>query len=310
MRWFFLAVSLLVAVSLPCDGAVALMKAGPGVMGHGLNVRSGPAAPALPGDTVAFTAWWGLRAYSSAQLTGSTNAVRVRRSSDNFEYDIKVLPSGLLDVGPGSGPLDHCTSTSCFVSIFYDQTGNNACGGASCNCVQTTAAAQLSFVFNCLGTKPCVQSSAAAVQCISANNFTPATGTQSLHYVGGRTTGTVATVPISVGSLSRITPVGGAANWQLLSNGGSITRAATDGAWHVAAGVAAAGANLSSLSIDGVTTVGTVTPGVTVAAPLMARGGAGATQSTVEGGFIDNAVLSAGQIGALNASARAYYGIP
>ena len=285
-----------------------MLKAGPNTAGPGAHHRL-KAAAAIdgPGDIAAFTVWWGLRAYNKTKCTGSVPALRLRRVLDSVEADIPVATTCDLDT---PAAVTHCAGTSCTLAIAYDQTGNNACGGASCDCVQTSTAAQLAFVFNCLGTKPCVQSAATAVQCISANNFTPATGTQSLHYVGGRTAGTVATVPISVGSLSRIATAAGAANWSLLSSAGSVVRAATDGAWHVAAGVATAGANLSSLSIDGVTTAGTVTPGVTVGAPLMGRGGAGATQSTVEGGFIDNAIFSAGQITNLNTNARTWWGIP
>jgi hypothetical protein len=73
-----------------------------------------------PGDIVSgATAWWGLRAYSSA--VRGTNAVRLRRSSDNVEQDFATLPAGGLDT---AAIATFASGSSLYVVTLYDQTGN------------------------------------------------------------------------------------------------------------------------------------------------------------------------------------------
>lgn len=279
-------------------------------MGMGIGeARSGGGAAVLPngpGDIVPMTMYWGLRAYNKTKCTGSVPAVRLRRVLDSVEADIPIGTD--CDLNTPSA-VTHCAGTTCTAAIVYDQVGGNACSGASCNCVQTTPANQLAFVFSCQGGKPCLQSTTATLQCGPATNFAPATGTMSLHYVGQRSSGTGGTTGVSAGpGGSRIVGVAAAANWQLASSAGTITRAAADGAWHVAAGVVA-GAS-SSLSVDGGTTTGSVTPFATAVAPFGFRGAATTPQISMEGGIVDNAILSAGQISSLNTNARSWWAIP
>jgi hypothetical protein len=73
-------------------------------------------------------------AYSLRQLSSSYsgNAIKVRRSSDNAEADIRFV-NGELDT---TGLSNHCGSSNGFVSVWYDQSSslNDA--------TQTTAASQ------------------------------------------------------------------------------------------------------------------------------------------------------------------------
>jgi hypothetical protein len=73
-------------------------------------------------------------AYSLRQLssTYSGNAIKVRRSSDNAEADIRLV-NGELDT---TGLANHCGSSDGFVSVWYDQSSNGN------DATQTTAANQ------------------------------------------------------------------------------------------------------------------------------------------------------------------------
>lgn len=62
-------------------------------------------------------------AFSVRQLSGSaTNAMRIRRASDNTETDIGFDGSGDLDT---AAIASHCSGTECYVDTWYDQSGNS-----------------------------------------------------------------------------------------------------------------------------------------------------------------------------------------
>jgi hypothetical protein len=71
-------------------------------------------------------------AYSLRKLRTaySGNAIRVRRTSDNAEQNIGFVSNGALDT---AALTTFCSGTNGFVTVFYDQTGNNR------NLIQTTA---------------------------------------------------------------------------------------------------------------------------------------------------------------------------
>src|SRR5881394_3826484 len=102
-----------------------------------------PAAYVGPGDIETFTAWWGLRAYSSA--TRGSAAVRLKRSSDNTEGDIATLSTGALNL------LDAFFdgSTTFWITTLYDQTG----GGIHLTNVSSDQS-KAKFVLASLGTRP------------------------------------------------------------------------------------------------------------------------------------------------------------
>lgn len=74
------------------------------------------------GDITTYQGYWGLRAYSSAQCTGSQKAINVRRASDNTTMDINILTTGFLDVATAAA---FGAATTLWVTTIYDQTGNS-----------------------------------------------------------------------------------------------------------------------------------------------------------------------------------------
>jgi hypothetical protein len=107
-----------------------------------------PALYSGPGDIVSGAiSWFGLRAYSFA--TVGSNAIRLRRASDNAESNfVTTFPTGIIDIPSITTFL---TSTSGFVSKWYDQSGNGN------DLVQATAASQPSFPLSVIGTFPVVR---------------------------------------------------------------------------------------------------------------------------------------------------------
>jgi hypothetical protein len=96
-----------------------------------------------PGDVVSgATRWVGLRAYMLS--TVGTNAVRLRRDSDNSEQDFVTVLGGGLDLASIS---TFGGSANLFVTKFYDQAGTN-------HLVQTTAAQQAQFILSGWGALP------------------------------------------------------------------------------------------------------------------------------------------------------------
>lgn len=78
-------------------------------------------APALcgPGDVAAFSAWYGLSAYSCAQAASLANAISARRASDSTLQDVPLLSNGNLNIasantfaGPDGGTGACTASTS------------------------------------------------------------------------------------------------------------------------------------------------------------------------------------------------------
>jgi len=95
-----------------------------------------------PGDIVSGArGWWGLRAYSNATM--GTNAIRLRRDSDNAELDFTTLsPSGALDE---ASITTWAGGANLFITKAYDQSGNSQ------DAAQATFAKQLPFLRNGLG---------------------------------------------------------------------------------------------------------------------------------------------------------------
>ncbi len=262
-----------------------------------------------PGDTLAATAWYGLRAYSSAKIGGTTKSINIRRVSDSTTSDIVILTTGLLDVATAT---TFCASTTCFVHTWYDQVAGNACGAASCDMVQATAGNQPQLIFNCwLTSQPCLQSTTSNVhQVASANNLTPATGSVSLTTVGNRVSGTGNSTFIGEnGILNRLVSSGTANKW-LLAGGtsGQIQPTANDNVFHAMTGAINSGVTSgSTVNLDGVETTGTVTGSTTAGKPIFA-GGTSTTADGVEAGIWDNVVFTAAQRMTINNNAHQCWG--
>ena len=83
-----------------------------------------------PGDIVPVSSsldgWAGLRAFSQANLTGTTKAAQTcDRATGSICVDKYILPTGYIDTsGLKDAPGQPCYQQECFVAILYDQTRN------------------------------------------------------------------------------------------------------------------------------------------------------------------------------------------
>jgi hypothetical protein len=110
-------------VFCPSDAIAQPAPAGPAGL---VKLQRGPWAGSTsyigPGDIVSgATAWYGLRAYNAAALSGTQKAINIRRASDQATADILVLPNGKLDVATATTFL---AATTGYVTTWYDQSGN------------------------------------------------------------------------------------------------------------------------------------------------------------------------------------------
>lgn len=85
------------------------------------------------------TACYSLRACKVSYATGRNNAITIRRASDNLAKNIVILSSGYLDIATAA---TFCASTNCFVTEWFDQTGNDN------DVVQASAANQPRLILN------------------------------------------------------------------------------------------------------------------------------------------------------------------
>ena len=122
-----------------------------------------PASGAFVGALQTADHFWGLRAYSAANI--GQNIVRLRRASDSTEQDFTALASGYVDTASAS---TFCNATTCYVRTLYDQTGGALCTGAAvCHMNQATTAKQPEFVFNCRGSHPCMRFNTSTDNCVN-----------------------------------------------------------------------------------------------------------------------------------------------
>lgn len=168
--------------------ALWLPAAQAGQMTLGLTGASG-AAYSGPGDVVgSATAFYGLRAYSSAKR--GTRAINLCDNTGANCADISTdLATGRLN-NPGTLGANTCSSTNtCLIKTWYDQTGGTACGGSACDLTQTTAANMPSLTWSCINGLPCAV--------FAASQFNTGTGT-----LASWTTGTYAAVSNRTGAFT------------------------------------------------------------------------------------------------------------
>jgi hypothetical protein len=123
------------------------------VLGLGLFAATAPAqlltlthggvgsAGCLPLDCISATPYaaWSTRKLRKAY---AGNAITVRRSSDSTTSNIGFAGNDL----DTSTLLTFCAATNCFVTTFFDQSGQNNCTSAPCNMAQGTTAQQPQIV--------------------------------------------------------------------------------------------------------------------------------------------------------------------
>lgn len=106
--------AMLVVVSVTAQ--VPMTGAGVGAPGGGAASYTGP------GDIDTFTAWWGLRAYSSA--TRGNNLIEVCNSGDANCVNMASSASTGDLVVTSVGSTD-CSVSTCTIKTAYDQSGNS-----------------------------------------------------------------------------------------------------------------------------------------------------------------------------------------
>lgn len=241
-------------------------------------------------------------AYSLRRLitTYTTNQlVILRRTSDNALATIGFDATGAIDTTTAS---THCSAGAdpCFVTTWYDQIGSR-------NLVQATAGSQPAFIFNCLGTSPCVRFTSSSMTLVSASNITPATGVVSFAVVASRPAGTGACGFLRENATNNVIGANGGANtWRMTGGGGGAFNAtAADGPFY--SGIGVMNGASSKIYINSTVTNGTSTGNTTAAAPLMI-GSPSTTCQIVSGIIEDNVVLSATAAAMITANQRAWFG--
>jgi hypothetical protein len=289
-----------------------------------------PASYGGPGDTVAFTAWYGLRAYNNTLAnsgasttpvldvygpTTATSCTIYLLGNGTGKLDLNTAGSGGIGNPCSGGATTFCsvTNTTCTVSKLYDQTVGNACGGSACDVVQATAAYRPTLLLTgcgASGTLPCLQGTSNAIDLAGANNITPASGVVSLITVAARqaSSGTVSywMVENGLGNNELITK--NAANtWEVTCcSAGSIQPTATDDVWHAMIGVINGSSSVANL--DGTEATGTIAGSTTAGKPYFLSVASSNTYQESEAGFIDNVPVAQGVRSALCQNAASYYG--
>lgn len=258
-----------------------------------------PAAAAYqgPGDVLAFSAWYGLRAYNATAAANQVAALDLRRASDNATCTAKVATDGMLDLTVGT-PCNGNTQTvtawigasSALASKVYDQVAGNACGGASCDLIQATAGRQPTLILNCNGSLPCLRSvngggGAGSRALLGANNYTPTGTAISMTAVANRASGTQFSFYwISPnGAVTNDNRIAGVSstNWNTCGTSGCISIAVSNAAWHSATGVINTSPATSVFNVDGSESTSTIpNMGTSAQVPLVQFASASATITT------------------------------
>jgi len=285
-------VLLLAGLLLAAPAAEARMHAP--YRGH----RIVPQASA-PLDTFATPA----AAYSMRRLKSSYTGpgIRLRRASDNTEQDINFLGF----TGFTGAPIDtvaanaFCAATSCFLTAWYDQSGNAR------HWTQAGPAAQPAYVTNCQNGLPCARVNDVS-QNMAFSNVTPS-AILSLSAVGQHQIRPGGCTYMAA-SFSNILGQHATLDITVLQATGAINATAAGLQWHSHTGVMNGASSV--VNIDGTETTGTVTP-VAGAGPLyFSPGAAGATCNEAEAIYWDNYALTAGERTALRANQKSFWGTP
>ncbi len=277
------------------------------------RVANGPAVYAGSGDIVSGAAgWWGLRAYSNATI--GSNAVRLRRDSDNAESDFVTITNGLLDT---ASITTFAGAANLFVTKLYDQSGNG--NDAS----QGTASQQPSFTLSGLGALPIMTFASASNQFLSiAVGF----------FVGFLVPATIFTVfnPSSVASGTHALFGAGSGTGQIeyRSNGGSAMQILSQGAAGIVVGATpvsngtwytgaancdgSANTNITTIYLNG-SNDGSVSTGLNYDnTPTFGLGAAVSVADYWNGSATEwgawNAILSGPQNNSLNSNAHTFWG--
>jgi Alpha-L-arabinofuranosidase B, catalytic len=132
-----LLLAALLAVLLPASAHAQFNNNCGGTSSFCQPKGAGGAAYVGPGDLVSgAAAAYSVRCYTASQA-GASQAINIRRASDNTAEDIGFTSSCNLNVAAAT---TFCVSTTCFVATWYDLSGNGQ------NATQATAAMQPQLV--------------------------------------------------------------------------------------------------------------------------------------------------------------------
>jgi hypothetical protein len=270
-----------------------------------------------PGDVQAFTAWYGLRAYTAAiAAAGNRVAIRIRNTSSNELCDVLIAVNGRLGLttnctstGAGQTVSSFCGGVDCGVHTWYDQVQGNACSAATCNFVQTTNANQpLLYVTD---TYTSIRLTANTMGLATVNNFTPAAAKQTLMVVGYRESAggsAFSNLINSFGSNNRINTANGLPNnWQIAGGvSGTLNVTANTNLWHAVVGVIN-GTGASGGCVDAGCSPTSNAVASTVAAIPFSFGAANAVRER-ELGVIDNFAANSTVNGNLITNSKNFWG--
>jgi hypothetical protein len=220
----------------------------------GAGKASGAAAYQGPGDLSigTFSTFWSCRAFSLAKA--GTKAYQLKRASDSTTQDINSLGSGLCDT---TSPATFCNATTCTVTIWYDQTGNNACAGSTaCDLAASTPAP--AWTASSLNSSPCITGSGTVGEQLWSSSTLTLNQPFSLFAVIKRTN-TSTFQPIIAFNTNNITfffANTSPTNSVNVTAGTNLAANATDNVFH--ADIAVVNNTSGAIVIDGSATAGTV----------------------------------------------------
>lgn len=206
----------------------------------GKAVPGGSAAFAGPGDAISgATAFYSCaRAYNAAYATGLGNLCIIADvATGATTCTMKAAATGFADLtsalcaGGTQTVSAFCTAnTSCVVTQMYDQSGSNACNGASaCDIAQATLASMPALAFSALNSLPCVTFNQKALTSTHALTLAqPVTLTLAMK----RTTVAVANIFGDTGGSITIFQPNSANVVQLFAGSNSSTVSMSDNAYH------------------------------------------------------------------------------
>jgi hypothetical protein len=199
-----------------------------------------------PGDVVSGALrWWGLRAYTLASV--GTNAVRLRRDSDNAEQDFATITGGGLDI---AAITSFKGAANLAIVTFYDQSGNGV------HFTQAVAASQPLFILSGFGDHPVCRHNTFSYRLQAASGFStlnqPFTFQAVIKRIADFTTqGYI--FDDNVDSVPQLT-FNASANSVGIYGGGQLNASATDNVFHSFHAVFN-GAS-SDMNVDGTATTG------------------------------------------------------
>jgi len=257
-----------------------------------------------PGDVFSGAwSWGGFRAYSYATL--GTNAVRLRRDSDNSEQDFaSQAPGGGLDA---SALSSFKGAANLFLVKAYDQTGNGR------DWTQATAANQCPVTLSSLNGQPTASWSCSTTPIFRlVNSSSIATITMPISYSVVANVGTArASTIMWIGGSTQLSSALAAFRYGLY-NGSSFSVNATSGVWTSLQAVFSATAANGALYINGSGTTGNtgntdLKNGNPVALGDNVNPSTGADFSAAEFG-VWMAEMTSGQAASMSSNIRSYWG--